>query len=184
MMLHAGDVMAGGAGSDTLDINFTAILGGIGVDLSSTTDQVTTFNGAANAATQTGFLNVDLSGYSGYGAEVTANASGSTITGTGSADVINGGAGGDTYTMTAGNDVVTLGASADTINTTEALMIAHSGTTSTIDAGAGTDILVFEAATINVVDADFRGFSNLETLTLGTGTNNVVTGANAHLLVL
>jgi len=45
--------------------------------LSSTTDQITTFNGAANAAIQKGFLNVDVSGVTGnFGAQIAANAAG------------------------------------------------------------------------------------------------------------
>lgn len=117
IMANAGDVLNAGAGTgDTLDINFNAILGGIQVDLSQTGDQVTTFNGSANAAVQQGFENVDLAGYTGtFGAEVTAAAGGSTITGTANADQINGGAGVDNITGGAGNDVITLGSGADTI---------------------------------------------------------------------
>ena len=95
-------------------------------------------------------------------------------------DTISGGAGADNITMTAGNDVVSGGAGNDTYGTTEALMIANSGTTATFDGGAGTDILDFtENAVINVVDADFRGFTSVESLTTGDGTNNVVMAGNA-----
>jgi len=94
-MENAADILTGGTGSDTLSIAANAIIGGIAVDLSSTTDQVTTFNGAANAAVQVGFENVDLSQYTGNGAEITAIKTGSTIVGTLVADQINLGAGAD-----------------------------------------------------------------------------------------
>jgi len=95
-------------------------------------------------------------------------------------DVISAGAGADTITATAGNDVITGGADIDTYSTTEALMIANSGTTATFDGGDGVDIIDFsEDDVVNVVDADFRGFTSVATLTTGDGTNNVVLGTNA-----
>lgn len=94
--MNGGDSIAGGAGTgDTLDINKTAILGGISVDLSSTTNQVATYNGGAATGTTTGFENVDLGGYANFGAEITAIKGGSTIAGSTSADVITLGAGSD-----------------------------------------------------------------------------------------
>jgi hypothetical protein len=94
--MNGGDSIAGGAGTgDTLDINKTAILGGISVDLSSTTNQVTTYNGGTATGTTTGFENVDLGGYANFGAEITAIKGGSTIAGSTSADVITLGAGTD-----------------------------------------------------------------------------------------
>jgi len=118
IMMNKSDVLDGGAGtSDTLDINKAFVLGGIEVDLSSTTDQVTTFNGAANTAVQKGFENVDVSGVTGsFGAQVTAISTGSTITGTANADVITGGAGIDTITAGVGADTITGGAGADIFN--------------------------------------------------------------------
>jgi hypothetical protein len=74
-MENAADVLTGGDGTDTLEIVQNAVLGGFQVDLSATGDQVTTYNGAANAAVQSGFENVDLSGITGTnGADITANA--------------------------------------------------------------------------------------------------------------
>lgn len=95
-------------------------------------------------------------------------------------DTIVGGLGNDTITATAGNDVSTGGAGNDTFAFDEALLIANSGTTATYDGGDGTDILDFnEDAVINIVDADFRGITSVETLTTGDGVNNVVFGVNA-----
>ena len=110
IMMNKGDVITGGAGADTLDINFTSVIGGLAVDLSSTVDQIETFNGAANSAIQVGFLHADLSGYTGNGAEITANKSGATIIATTSTDSITGGAGVDTVTLSKGNDAITLAA--------------------------------------------------------------------------
>ncbi len=88
-MENGSDVIDAGSGTDTLKVAKELILGGINVDLSSSTDQVTTFNGSSNSAIQKGFENVDLSTVLGtFGADVTANAAGSTITGTKNRDQI------------------------------------------------------------------------------------------------
>jgi hypothetical protein len=89
-MENTADVIDGGAGTgDTLNVVKSAILGGIAIDLSSTTDQITTFNGSANTTITKGFENVDVSGYTGsFGADITGISTGSTITGTTNADVI------------------------------------------------------------------------------------------------
>jgi hypothetical protein len=274
-MRHANDVLNGGLGTDTLVLTPNFVLGGVQVDLNSATDQVTTFNGSANAAVQIGFENVDLSGVVGnFGADVTAKSTGSTITGTANSDVITGGAGNDTiiivtgtsanadavvggagldtiylvdglagtttaqnvidlttpgnglianvaafanfsgfenidvsaeagatdgfslkgdananiikgsagddiYTVTAGNDTVTLGAADDAITVTTALLAANSDTTATIDGGAGTDTMTISDATTTVVDADFRGVTLVEVLTLNNNTNSIALGTNA-----
>jgi len=92
-MENSADVLDAGSGSDTLNIVKTLVLGGIAIDLTSTTDQITTFNGASNTGVQKGFENVDLSGVGGsFGASITAtevsSTVGSTITGTKNADTI------------------------------------------------------------------------------------------------
>ena len=68
-MENTGDVLTGG--SDTLAIAKTAILVGLNVDLTSTTDQVASFNGAATTGTVLGLrmlMLVDL--VLGFGAQV------------------------------------------------------------------------------------------------------------------
>ena len=102
-----------------------------------------------------------------------------TVTGTSGNDTITTGGLADTYTVTAGNDVVVLGGGNDTLSITEALMIANSGTTATHDGGAGTNVITLEAASINIVDADFARLSNFQTLTLVSGINNIVVSTNA-----
>jgi hypothetical protein len=115
-MENAADVINAGTGADTLTIVKNSILGGLQVNLASTTDQVTTFNGSANAAVQVGFTSVNASGITGsFGADISANKVGGTITGTGNADQITGGAGVDTILSGAGNDVIVAGGGADEI---------------------------------------------------------------------
>lgn len=111
-MENTADVIDGGADTgDTLVVAQNAVLGGFQVDLSSTTDQVTTYNGSANSAVQKGFLNVNLSSITGvFGADITANSAGSTITGTTNADVITAGAGVDNVV------IASSGTTSDTIN--------------------------------------------------------------------
>lgn len=103
-MEHAADVIAAGDGTDTLTISINAILGGFAIDLSATGDQVTTFNGSANAAVQSGFENLDASGVTGvFGAQITANEDGSVIRGT---------SGNDQITLDDGVDVIVFSAAA------------------------------------------------------------------------
>jgi hypothetical protein len=182
-MAHANDVIDGAAGTgDTLVVAANLILGGMLIDLSATADQVTTFNGSANAAIQKGFENIDLSGVTGTGgADVTAISTGSTITGTANADQINGGAAADTFVATAGNDAVTGGGGDDIFRFTAALLEANDATSATFDGGAGTaDAITLTVATTGLVDADFRGFTNVETLNLlSAATNTIVLGTIA-----
>jgi hypothetical protein len=167
---HGGDVMVGGAGTDTLDVNKAAILGGINVDLTSATDQIVSYNGSATSGTVTGFENVDLSGYTGsYGAEVTGTATVNVVTGTANADEISLGAGGDTITYSGGDDQVTMGAGADTINMTEALLDGLSTSGESFNGGADSDNLNISTAGTGTADADFTTFTNMEKITV-TGT--------------
>jgi hypothetical protein len=160
IMMNKSDVIDGGAGtSDTLDINKAFVLGGIAVDLSSTTNQVSTFNGSANTAVQKGFENVDVSGVSGsFGAQITAISTGSTITGTANADVITGGAGADIIHFNGTTDI-------DDIDT--------------IAGGAGANSIVMDVASTAIDDADFANTTLIQTFTLATGINTAVFGTNA-----
>jgi hypothetical protein len=111
IMSASGDTITGGTGTDTLDVNKSAILGGLNIDLTNTTDQIVSFNGSATSGTVTGFENVDVSGFTGtFGSQITASASGSAITGTARTDQITLGAKGDTITFGAfsTNDVDTI----------------------------------------------------------------------------
>ena len=150
-MEATGDVSEGNLGTDTLVVDYTAVMGGIAVDLSSATDQITSMEGAANAATQTGFENVDLRAYDNFG---------STVTGSAVANVITG---------TAGNDNISAGKGDDTIQ----VAVATSADTDIMDGGAGTDALTILAAGTTTLATD-DNLINVETINLANGTNTLV----------
>lgn len=178
IMAHKDDAINAGDGADTLTINYTSVIGGMSIDLSSTSDQIATFNGASNSAVQTGFQHVNLSGYTGNGAEVTANASGSTITGTNSTDQITGGA---------GNDTITAGGGVDTILLTSGGNDVVTLTTGT-DANNYDQITGFATTTddIKALDTDFTWFNGTSdgVVALATGANmDAVHAANNNATV-
>jgi len=162
-MENAADVLTGGLGTDTLNIVLSAILGGIQVDLSAD-DQVTTMNGGSNAAVQTGFENVDVSGYTGFGAVITGTAGANTITGTGSADSISGGKGNDILNGGVGTDVIDGGAGDD--------VITGGAGVDTITLGTG-DNTVVQSGTIGVADHNdsITGFTITSDKLQFTGAN-------------
>ncbi len=185
IMKHANDVLDAGtvtATVDTLSIVQNAVLGGFLIDLSSTTDQVTTYNGAANAAVQKGFDNADLSGVTGnFGADITARALGSTITGTANADQINGGAGNDTFIVNAGtvanSDVMTGGA-----GTLDTLQIATGLTyTQATDASLATVEVISLVGTAAVV---LTGQTEAFTINGGAGSNAITGGTGNDTIAL
>ncbi len=181
IMTLGTDVMDGGektGDNDTLDVNFTGVLGAISIDLSSATDQITTFNGLTEATVQKGFESVDLAGYANFGSQVIGSDEANTVTGTASADTISLGKGADVYTVTAGNDQVDLGAGDDTVTFTGTLLAGHSGTTSNIDGGTGDDTVNTSTATL--VDADFRGITNMEVLDFTAGDSTLTYGDAAE----
>lgn len=141
-MKNTADVLTGGAGSDTLKVSYTAILGGIQVDLSAT-DVITSIDGATNSAVQTGFENVDLSAYAGFGAVVTGSTGANTIVGTASADNITGGLGADNITGGAGNDQINLTETTDSQDTVVFSAVASNGsdTITGFVVGSGKDVL-------------------------------------------
>jgi len=155
-MEHKSDAINSGAGTDTLVVGKAAILGGISVDLSATGDQITTFNGAANAAIQKGFENVDLSGYTGnYGADITAVKTGSTITGTKQADVI-------------------------TLNTAAITDTIHFDTGGT-SADQITNFLVGTAATADIVNLDISEMESAGALFSGVTLNFEILNTTASI---
>jgi len=142
IMNNTGDTIDGGGGkNDTLDVNFTAVLGGLSIDLSAAGEQITTMDGGATAGTVSGFENIDLAGFAGFGAAVTAIKTGSTVIGSPAVDRVTGGAGVDTITGGAGGDVLTGGGSADIFN--YAMGDSKTGALDTIqDFTNGTDVLI------------------------------------------
>jgi hypothetical protein len=175
IMKQANDVLDGGTNgtttnviNDTLNIVQNAVLGGFLIDLTSTTDQVTTYNGSANAAVQKGFENVDLSGVTGtFGADITARAAGSSIVGTLNGDQIAGGAGVDTITGGAGVDVINGGAGNDVfIIIGSAQAVAGNAAIDLIDGSTGTgdELRLSTATTIAGTDILTR-ITNVEKIT-------------------
>lgn len=148
IMMSPSDVLAGGGGSDTLDINYAAILGGLSVDLSSTTDQIVSWNGSATGGTVTAFENVDASGYTGsFGALLVGSSSANTLIGTANTDQISGGAGNDTITGGNGTDTITGGSGDDTFVFSTIILAANANTIS--DFEADDDVLRFDATTFD-----------------------------------
>jgi hypothetical protein len=130
------------------------ILGGIQVNLDATGDQVTTFNGSANGAIQTGFESIDFSAITGSSqADITAIKTGSTIVGTRNADQITGGA---------GTDSITMGVSG--------VALAYDA----INAGAGTDTLVI-VGTVTTSTTESQNVIDLSSTSDQVGTVNNAT---------
>lgn len=169
IMTNLGDTMVGGKGTDTLDVNYSAILGGINVNLASTTNQIVSANGSAISGSVTGFENVDLSGYTGSFGALIASGSNATagttasITGTGNVDQISGGSGVDTITGGAGADVLAGGGSGDdfvyNLSTEGADTITDFASTDRIllmgdDVAAGADTHIFDVGAAGVVLGD------------------------------
>jgi hypothetical protein len=131
MMFNKGDVLDGGAGTgDTLNIDFTGILGGLAIDLSSATDQVGTVDGVTNTVVQKGFENVELTGYTGFGASITGGTGANSLTGTVLTDSIAAGKGADTLIGGSAADTMSGGAGADIFKwtgTTAALLATETG---------------------------------------------------------
>jgi len=142
---NSSDVLTGGLGTDTLTVSFGAILGGIEVNLGAT-DQVVSLNGSSNAAVQTGFENVNLNAFTGFGAVVTGSTGANTIVGTVLADQITSGNGADTITAGGGNDTIDLTettAAADTVIFADTA--ANNGVDTITGFGATNDILNLDA---------------------------------------
>jgi len=135
-----GDVLTGGAGTDTLTISYSAILGGISVDLSAT-DQIVSLDGGSNAVVQSGFENVNLSGFANFGAVVTGSSSANTIVGTDSADNITGGLGADIITGGLGNDTINLTETTQSVDTVVFGLAGTNGTDTITGFSITNDIL-------------------------------------------
>lgn len=160
IMANAGDAIAAGEGTDTLVVAFNQILGGIQVNLNATGDQLTTFNGSANSAVQSGFENVNLSGITGtFGADITAKSTGSVIRGTINADQITLGAGTDKIEVASGDSSSTKTDSIIGYQTGEQIDWTGGNVTrgSAATVASGTAGLVGDgtAATFNVADNTF-----------------------------
>jgi len=144
---QADDFADGGVGTDTLTV--TAIgSGAFVIDLSASGDQLTTYNGSANATSQTNFENATFTSITGT-LNATAAAGGSTITsGTGSATLTGG----------AGNDSLTGGTAADSL-------VSAAGVDS-LTGGAGNDRYIITLNSLGVMDDTIVDSANTDTLVL------------------
>jgi Ca2+-binding RTX toxin-like protein len=194
IMMVPGDTISGGSvashnksantdKNDTLDVNYTSVLGGISIDLSSATNQIATMDGGAISGSITGFENVLLDGYAGgNGAVITAAAGGSTMTGTGAVDRINGGSGADVITGGVGADQLTGGSGNDAYKyTATADLFTGNAVVDTITeaASGGTDEIRIAnnggaTFTIAVGDDAATKLANIEKIT-AEATDQVIT---------
>jgi len=152
IMKNASDTLTGGSGTDTLKIAATAS-GAFTFDLSSSTDQVTTWNGFSNPAAQSGFENLNAStlvGSVGIGVLASA-ASGSTIVGTGNSDTVYGGAGNDTITLGNGADSIDVSSGGTDTIVYSASGQTHINTTAAIQSGD------YIGSTVDVITGLARG---------------------------
>ena len=181
-MENAADVLSGGsqavAGADTLVVNYSAILGGVTIDMTAD-DQITSMDGGINAAVQGGFENIDLRAYTGFGSVVTGTATANVITGTASNDRITAGAGNDTI------QIATTGA-ADTDQ-------IDGGTgTDTVSVLAGTYTPAADTSLVNVAKITLGATSAVVlttqteglTIATGTGANAITLGGGADTVLL
>ena len=206
IMTNLGDTLVGGKGSDTLDLNYAAILGGINVNLASATNQIVSANGSAISGSVTGFENVDLSGYTGtFGALITSGSNvllGTTaaLTGTANADQIVGASGADTITGGAGADTLTGNGGADifTVTTGDTGITAATADTIT-DFATGSDTIgAYLTGAAEAVEADGGALANFTALVAaadavfaaGVGSNdgiyisfNAMTTGDAYVLI-
>jgi hypothetical protein len=192
LMQNASDSLTGGAGSDTLSFDSlgSSLASGIFVvDLSSTVDQVTTYNGSSNSAVQLGFENVDFSGLgtaTTFGAQVTAASGGSSITGTTATDNITGGAGVDTLKGGTGADVISATTSGDIVVQTSGDSLVStiiSGTT----ALTGVDVITASTTTGQTLKLDLSSMGNtLADAAVGgiTFGNTVMAGTTANDILI
>jgi hypothetical protein len=166
IMKHGNDVLNAGTNptsspaGDTLKVVANLVLGGVAIDLTSATDQITTYNGSANATAQIGFENVNLSGVTGtFGADITGTDGANVIVGTGNADVISAGK---------GNDAVT-GGKASTAMVWDQL-----------DGGEGTDTLIL-VGSVTTSTTESQNVIDLSSTSDQVGTVNNATEAQVQV---
>ncbi len=163
---------------DTLVLNGTSS-GATVIDLSSTTDQITSINGVANAAIQIGFEHVDTSGSTVVGTgtySITGSSGINVITGDSGADTIDGGAGADTITGGGGNDVLTGGTGADVFDFNS---VATGGNDSIVDFTSGTDFLDFDG----ILDGISKTYEEIANVSgnIGTAAEVLVIGGITNI---
>jgi Ca2+-binding RTX toxin-like protein len=191
--------ITGGTGTDTITITMVAggtadISGSTSIDVLNvidfTTDEVIIVTAGANgsvpltvnATTQDSGETMDFNGAnSTVGVTLNAGAGADSLDGGSGGDTINGNAGidvidGQGNSAVTGADNISAGAGNDiiTVSTGEAEFSNSSSTalvTDTVDGGAGTDTLAFGDAAATLTKAELANISNIEKLTLFTGSS-------------
>jgi hypothetical protein len=177
IMKNQADTLVGGSGRDKLTFSASAN-GNFLFDLSSTTDQVVTWNGVANSVAQTGFEDLDAAGLVGSSIGINVSgmsSSGSNVIATPNSDTITGGAGNDTITGGGGVDYIDIstGISSDRIVYTASGQTLNSSLLNPGQISAGTFLGVTGVLGIDVITGMARG----DTIQLYTGTSTL-TGFN------
>jgi len=175
---HGANVIKAGGGTDTLVLS-GGMTSAMVIDLSSVTDQISTLNGAANTAIQTGFENINGSALTGAGINVTGATAGSTITGTAQADSITAGLGAVVVRGNSGSDIIDLTAStsADTLEFTEASSSYSDTITGFVK---GRDILKF----VDASGALTLAGTATEVVAAGTASAITASTVTANVLVI
>ena len=191
-MENAADVLTGGSqavgGADTLVVNYSAVLGGATVDLSAD-DQVVSMDGGPNAAVQSGFENVDLRAFSGFGSVVTGSDGANVITGTAGVDRITAGKGNDTIQVALTNDANTdqVNGGAGTADTLT--MLAGDYVPAGDDNLVGVEVITSAATSTLDLSSQTEGFTitggaNVQTITGGEGVDEINGGAGNDVFVV
>ncbi len=181
--LNNGTTIAGGAGTDTLEVtgdgavtlvnaDFTADITSVEVlKLSNVTGHSVTLGAGAVTA---GLTTIDVTGMTTATNAVTVDDDSAFA----SALTYSGGSGVDTVTRDTAadqNDNIALGSANDTLTMVTAIITSND----TIDGGAGNDTLTITDA-ISLTDADFTNITNLETIVGGDNDGQtLVLGAEA-----
>jgi Ca2+-binding RTX toxin-like protein len=185
LLVTAGNVDTIDAGADTDTLVLSGVVPGdhvVVVDLSSSTDQVVSIGGVADALTQ---INVENLTASGLGSSVTVTGSDgdNSIIGASGNDSINGGAGNDTLTGGVGADTLQGGAGDDLVLLASAAQFAAG---EIINGGVDTDTLRFTSTvagtltlSANVIDVEQVEIANAAGLSTGLAAINVNAAAVA-----
>ncbi|MDA8893285.1 hypothetical protein N9I86_06220, partial [Hyphomicrobiales bacterium] len=195
----AGTTLTGGTGTDSLIISQTATTGNATATIDSDITGFESITITDTAGNNTGGVTVNASSYAtaltvdataldagefdtlnlgsatkavvlkgGEGiSSLTGGDKGDTISGNGGADIINAGGGLDNISGGAGNDTITMSSEAEFLSTLG---------TDTVDGGEGTDGIEFSAAA-TLTTAEITNLSNIESLTLVTGSTLTVNDA-------
>ncbi|MCA0404937.1 MAG: hypothetical protein LCH39_02135 [Proteobacteria bacterium] len=198
-IIHGGggaDIINAGAGNDTIDFwgNESTVDAGTGTNTlvlrnGASIDLAAADQSSGDAATVTGFANVDGTLLSAVqnavilgsaAANVLSGGAGNdTLDGRGGADTLNGGSGNDTITYRGGETLIDGGTGTDT------LLLAATATLTTLNlnVSAGSDQSVGDSVSVrNFENIDATALSTALTITGSGGANVITSGAGADTI--